>query len=108
MDTKNKKIKELLAKSILDKEVKNYWSEALDRINDQQKDKLLNILNYEQEEIKKKIDVEKSKNYQQLLVEMKNLAKNMKKEFIGKLNKKQSKKDQEMLRKLEEELNNLK
>ncbi len=108
MDNKNKKIKELLAKSIIDKEVKDYWSDALDRLHDQQKDELLNILNYEQEEIKKKIDIEKSKNYQQLLIEMKNLAEKMKKEFIGDLDIKQRKKDQEMLKKLEEELNNLK
>ncbi len=108
MNKTDEEIEKLLEKSILTKEMKDYWFAALDRLNDEQKNNLLNILKDEEEMIQREIEREQSKIYRDLLLKMKNLVENFKAKYLGKLEFKEKEKEEKMLRSLENELNNLK
>jgi len=107
MNKTDEEIEKLLGKSIITQEMKDYWFDILDRLNDEQKNNLLNILQDEQQMIQTEIEREKSNIYRELLVEMKNLAKNFKAKYVGKLEVTEREKEEQMIKSLEDQLNNL-
>ncbi len=107
MNKTDEEIEKLLKKSIITQEMKDYWFDILDRLNDEQKNNLLNILKDEQQVIQREIEREKSNIYRELLVEMKTLAKNFKAKYVGKLEVTEKEKEEEMMKSLEDQLNNL-
>jgi hypothetical protein len=107
MNKTDEEIEKLLEKSIITQEMKDYWFDILDRLNDEQKNNLLNILQDEQQMIQTEIEREKSNIYRELLVEMKTLAKNFKDKYVGKLEVTEREKEEEMMKSLEDQLNNL-
>jgi hypothetical protein len=107
MNKTDEEIEKLLEKSIITQEMKDYWFDILDRLNDEQKNNLLNILQDEQQMIQTEIEREKSNIYRELLVEMKTLAKNFKAKYVGKLEVTEREKEEEMMKSLEDQLNNL-
>ena len=107
MNKTDEEIEKLLLKSIITQEMKDYWFDILDRLNSEQKNDLLNILQDEQQMIHAEIEREKSNIYRELLVEMKNLAKNFKAKYVGKLEVTEREIEVDMMKSLEDQLNNL-
>jgi len=104
----------LLETSLIAETVKNAWREKLPALTETQQTELLGILQSEQEMTKTAIQTEQQKNtpqnqkaYQQLLIDMKNLAQTFQKTGLKNAEQNSKTDDDTVLTSLEQALSNL-
>ena len=107
MNNIDDKILLLLKSSTVNKDIKDYIIDVLDKLDEKQKNKLLDILNYEKEIVQSEIEKEKNNIFKELLIQIKLLAKDFKKKYLNKLEETEIIKEKQMMESLENQLNEL-
>lgn len=101
-----------LDQSLISEKVKTFWRGRLNQLNETQKKELLSILKTEDDLVQDALNKQtnpatKQQRYKKLLVDMKKLARTMKRDFMHQAEESDQAEEKDQLDALDNELNNL-